>query len=64
MQKLLICLVLPLQILCLVPQNSKTILAQKPQTITKKTRMYYTNYHRTNHNVETCTFKRKENYVL
>jgi hypothetical protein len=25
--------------------------------------MYCTNYHRTNHNVETCKVKRKENHV-
>jgi len=28
----------------LIPHNSKTILAQKPQIITKKTRMCCTNY--------------------
>jgi hypothetical protein len=26
--------------------------------------MYFTNYQRTNHNVETCRVKRKENFVL
>jgi len=26
--------------------------------------MYCTNYHKTNHNVETCKVKRKENHVL
>jgi hypothetical protein len=26
--------------------------------------MYYTNYHKTNHNVETCRVKRKEDSVL
>ncbi len=25
--------------------------------------MYYTNCHKTNRNVETCTIKRKENFV-
>ncbi len=25
--------------------------------------MYYTNYHRTNHNVETCKVKRKEKFI-
>ncbi len=48
----------------LVPQNSKTLLSLKPQIVTKKTIMYYTNCHRTNHNVETCRVKRKEEYVL
>jgi hypothetical protein len=36
----------------LVPQSSKTILTQKPQIVLDKIGMYYTNYHRTNHNVE------------
>jgi len=26
--------------------------------------MYYTNYHKTNHNVETCRVKRKEESIL
>jgi hypothetical protein len=26
--------------------------------------MYYTNYHKTNHNVETCKVKRKEKSIL
>jgi len=26
--------------------------------------MYYTNYHRTNHNVETCRVKRKKDPIL
>jgi hypothetical protein len=26
--------------------------------------MYYTNYHKTNHNVETCRIKKKEHHVL
>jgi hypothetical protein len=26
--------------------------------------MYYTNYHKTNHNVETCRIKQKEDCVL
>jgi len=47
----------------LIPHNSKTILAQKPQIIIEKTRMYCTNCHWTNHNVETCRIKRKEEYV-
>jgi hypothetical protein len=47
----------------LIPHNSNTILAQKLQTATKKTGMYCTNYHRTNHNVETYTVKRKENFI-
>jgi hypothetical protein len=46
-----------------IPQNSKTILAQKPQTITKKIGMYYINCHRTNHNVENYRVKRKEDHV-
>ncbi len=41
-----------------IPQNSKTILAQKPQIVLEKTWMYCINYHRTNHNVETCKIKR------
>ncbi len=48
----------------LVPHNNKPILALKPQTIPKKTRMYFINYHKTNHNVETCSVKRKEEFVL
>jgi hypothetical protein len=40
------------------------VLAQKPLTIIKKTRMYYTNCHRKNHYIETCRIKRKENHVL
>jgi hypothetical protein len=40
-----------------------TILAQKPQTTLEKTGMYCTNYHKTNHNVETCKVKRKEDHV-
>ncbi len=46
-----------------VPQSNKTISTQKPQTILEKIRMYCTNCHRTNHNVETCRVKRKENHV-
>jgi len=46
----------------LVPQS--TILAQKPQIIVEKTRMYCTNCHKTNHNVETCKVKGKEGLVL
>ncbi len=48
----------------LIPHNSKTILVQKPQTITEKIGMYCINCHRTNHNVETCRVKRKEDLVL
>ncbi len=48
----------------LIPQNSKTILAQKPQIVLKKTWMYYTNCHKTNHNVETHRIKRKEESIL
>jgi hypothetical protein len=47
----------------LVPQSNKTILAQKPQIVVKKTRMYRTNCHMTNHNVETYRIKRKKNHV-
>jgi hypothetical protein len=32
--------------------------------IIEKTRMYCTNCHKTNHNVETCRVKRKEDFVL
>ncbi len=45
-------------------QNSKTILAQKPQIVLEKTWMYCTNFHKTNHNVETQKIKRKEKYIL
>jgi hypothetical protein len=38
----------------LVPHNSKITLALKPHTSIEITKMYYTNYHMTNHNVETC----------
>ncbi len=48
----------------LIPQSSKTISIQKPYTIIKKTWMYCTNCHKTNHNVETYKVKRKENFVL
>jgi hypothetical protein len=48
----------------LVPQSNKTVLAQKPQTVPKKIGMYYSNCHETNHDVETCRIKRKENHVL
>jgi hypothetical protein len=47
-----------------IPQNNKTILAQKPQIVLEKTWMYCTNCHRTNHNVETCRIKRKEESIL
>ncbi len=48
----------------LVPQSSKIVLAQKPQTVLKKTKMYCTNYHMTNHNVETYRIKRKKTMFL
>ncbi len=48
----------------LAPQSSKTILAKKPQTILEKIGMYCTNYHRTNHNLETCRVKRNEDPIL
>ncbi len=48
----------------LVPHNSKTILVQNLQSITKKIGMYCINYHMTNHNVETCRVKRKEESIL
>ncbi len=48
----------------LVPQSNKMVLALKPYTILEKKRMYYTNCHRKNHNVETYRVKRKENCVL
>ncbi len=48
----------------LVPRRNKIILAQKPQIVTKKIRMYCTNCYKTNHNVETCIIKRKENLVF
>jgi hypothetical protein len=47
-----------------VPQNNKIILAQKLQIVTEKTRMYYTNCHRTNHNVETYRVKKKKNTMF
>ncbi len=46
-----------------IPHNSKTILVQKPQTVPKKTKMYCTNYHNINHNVETCRVKKKKDFV-
>jgi len=46
-----------------IPQNSKIVLIQKPSIVPEKTRMYYTNCHRTNHNVETYRIKRKEDLV-
>ncbi len=48
----------------LVPQNNKTILVQKPQTVLEKIGMYCVNYHRKNHNVETYRVKIKEDLVL
>jgi hypothetical protein len=48
----------------LVPQSSKTIFAQQPQIVPKKTWTYCTNCHKTNHNVETYKVKRKEDLAL
>jgi hypothetical protein len=48
----------------LIPQSSSTISIQNLQTILEKIGMYYTNYHMTNHNVETYRVKRKENPIL
>jgi hypothetical protein len=48
----------------LVPQSSKTLLAQKPQIVLEKIGMYCTNCHRKNHNVETYRVKRKEDFIL
>jgi len=47
----------------LIPQSNKIILAHKPQIVPEKTIMYCTNCHKTNHNVETCRVKRKEDRV-
>ncbi len=47
----------------LIPHNSKTISIYKPQIIMEKTRMYYTNCHKANHNDETCRVKRKERSI-
>jgi hypothetical protein len=47
----------------LVPRNRKTILAQKPPTISEKTGMYDTIHHMINHNVESFKIKRKEDFV-
>jgi hypothetical protein len=47
-----------------IPQSSNIILAQKPQTITEKTLMYYTHCHRTNHNVETIKSKERNTLFL
>ncbi len=47
-----------------IPQSSNIILAQKPQTITEKTLMYYTYCHRTNHNVETIKSKERNTLFL
>ncbi len=48
----------------LILESSRRILTQKPHIITKKTRMYHTNWHKTNHNVETYRVKRKEEPIL
>jgi len=47
----------------LVSQSNKKISIQKHQKILKKIGKYYTNYHKTNHNVETYRVKRKEDHV-
>ncbi len=47
----------------LAPHNSKMVLTQRPQKVIKIIGMYYTNCHKTNHNVETCRIKRKENPI-
>jgi hypothetical protein len=39
------------------------VLVFKPQTIREKTKMYYTNYHNTNHNVKTRRVQRKEKFI-
>ncbi len=48
----------------LIPQSSKIILAQKPQRVLEKIRMYSTNCHKKNDNVETCKVKRKEDLIV
>jgi len=48
----------------LIPQSNKIVLTQKPQESQKKTGMYYTNCHKTNHKVETCKVKRKEDFIV
>ncbi len=48
----------------LVPQNSKTILNQKPYTFIKKTGMHYTNCHKTNHNLKHVKSKNKIKIIL
>jgi hypothetical protein len=47
----------------LAPHNSKIVSFQKPQIVLEKTKMYYINCHKTNHNVETCRVKRKEDPI-
>jgi len=47
-----------------VPQSSNIVLAQKPHIVPKEIRMYYTNCHNINHNVETYRVKRKEDLIL
>jgi hypothetical protein len=47
-----------------IPHSNKTTLAQIPQIVPKETKLYYTNCHWKNHNVEPCRVKRKENFVL
>jgi uncharacterized membrane protein len=37
----------------LVPYISKTTIVHKPQIVLKIIRMYYINYHMTNHNITT-----------
>lgn len=47
-----------------IPQTSRTCsVITRNQTITKQN-MYYTNYHRTNHNVETCISKKEEPIIV
>ncbi len=46
-----------------IPHSNKIISAQKPQIVLEKTRMYCSNCHKTNHNVETSRIKRKEDLV-
>ncbi len=48
----------------LVPWSNNTILAQKPYIAIEKTGMYCTNYHKKNHNVETCRIKRTEKLFM
>jgi hypothetical protein len=47
-----------------IPQSNKSILTQKPHKIIEKIGMYYTNCHRTNHNVETYRMKERKTLFL